>query len=333
MTELSPTGAKILGENANGLVSGHPAALARLEADHLILRLDRDDSTHRITEAGWAALRAWRQANPGRSTAPDLPPIPPKLPSKPHEAVLTAAQRPDQLLAGRDDSKVYWAGQAWFRTPTLRAVHRAGYGEIRPEPHDREPQTFATVERSLYLTPAGREYARQRGNIDVRRRRVVIIACGDEKAPDPGVNEYGNKNPGYPAGELYVGQYHRSLRRAADALTDRPLIRILSAAHALVDLDRPLHPYDVTLDDEEAVTAERVAVDVRRLGLHDADVIFLGGADYADLLTPSVPHLLTPLSGGMGSHRGICKKAREDPALRETWWTEAAARHAGLSAR
>ncbi|MFB6505578.1 DUF6884 domain-containing protein [Streptomyces sp. NPDC056099] len=238
--------------------------------------------------------------------------------------MLTAARRPDQLVAGRDDNKVYWAGEPWFRGPTLRAVHRAGYAEIRPEPHDREPQTFATCERSLYLTPAGREYARQRGSVDVRRRRVVIIACGHEKAPDPGVNEFGNANAGYPAGELYVGQYHRSLRLAADALTDRPLIRIFSALHGLVDLDRPLHPYDVTIGDERAVTAERMVRDTARLGLGDADVIFLGGQEYAALLTPSVPHLLTPLTGGMGGHRGLCRQAREDAAVRDAWWKEAA---------
>lgn len=103
------------------------------------------------------------------------------------------------------------------------------------------------------------------------------------------MNEFGNTNAGYPAGALYVGQYHRSLRLAADALTDRPLIRIFSALHGLVDLDRPLHPYDVTIGDERAVTAERMAADTARLGLEDADVIFLGGQEYAALLAPSVP--------------------------------------------
>jgi hypothetical protein len=327
MTLLSPTGAKILHANDNGVVSGHPAAMARLVADALVVAHDGDSGTQWMTEAGWAALGKWRQKY-GDSPVDASVGVLPKLPAKPHEAVLTAARRPDQLVAGRDDSEVYWAGEPWFRGPTLRAVHRAGYAEIRPEPHDREPQTFATYERSLYLTPAGRKYARQRGNIDVRRRRVVIIACGHEKAPDPGVNEFGNANAGYPAGELYVGQYHRSLRRAADALTDRSLIRIFSALHGLVDLDRPLHPYDVTIGDERAMTADRMAKDTARFGLDDADVIFLGGQEYAALLLPSVPHLLTPLGGGMGEHRGLCKQAREDAAVRDAWWKEAASLHA-----
>ncbi|MFD7764109.1 DUF6884 domain-containing protein [Streptomyces microflavus] len=327
MAHLSPTGARILGANENGMVAGHPAALARLVADDLVILQPDEGGTHWMTEAGWSALEDWRQANTGQpaAAAPSL--IPPKLPGRQHEAVLTAARRPDQLVPGRDDSKVYWAGQPWFRTPTLRAVHRAGYAEIRPEPYDREPQTFATAERPLYLTPAGREYARLRENLDVRRRRVVIIACGSEKAPDPGVNEYGNPNAGYPAGELYTGHYHRSLRGAADALTDRSLIRILSAFHGLVDLDRPLHPYDVTIGDEGAVTADQMAADERSLGLDDADVIFLGGRDYAELLTPSVPHLLAPLTGGMGEQRGQCRQAREDSVLREAWWATAAELH------
>nr|WP_052770395.1 hypothetical protein [Streptomyces sp. CNQ-509] len=63
----------------------------------------------------------------------------------------------------------------------------------------------------------------------------------------------------------------------------------------------------------------------RGYGLFDADVIFLGGQDYAELLRPSVPHLLAPLTGQMGEHRRLCRHARENPVLRETWWEQAAA--------
>lgn len=121
-----------------------------------------------------------------------------------------------------------------------------------------------------------------------------------------------------------MGQYHRSLRAAADALTHHSLIRVMSAWHGLVPLSRPLHPYDVTIGDEKAVTAERMARDNAALGLDDADVIFLGGREYAALLRPSVPHLLTPLTGGMGEHRGLCTQACEHSALRESWWKQAA---------
>ncbi|MGW7089994.1 DUF6884 domain-containing protein [Streptomyces sp. NPDC054871] len=329
MTLLSPTGARILDANENGMVSGHPAAMARLEADTFVIPHVDEGGTHWMTEAGWAALDEWRQKNKGRPSPAASMNIPPKLPGKQHEAVLTAAQRPDQLVAGRDN-KAYWAGEPWFRGPTLRAVHQAGYAEIRPEPYDRKRLTYATAPRSLYLTPAGREYARQRGGIDVQRRRVVIIACGEEKLPDPGVNQFGNLKPGYPAGELYIGHYHRSLRLAADALTDRSLIWIFSALHGLVALDRKLMPYDASIDDEDderVVTADRMAQETARLGLDDAEVIFLGGQKYAARLTPSVPHVLTPLTGGMGMQRGQCSQVSEDAALREAWWKEAASLH------
>ncbi|MEV8335671.1 DUF6884 domain-containing protein [Streptomyces niveus] len=157
------------------------------------------------------------------------------------------------------------------------------------------------------------------------------FSCGNKKKPDPGLNEYGKKNPGYPAGELYTGDYHLSLRSAADALTDPSLIRICSALHGLVDLERSLRSYNVRLGDPNAITQEKVAGHAASLGVHDADVIFLGGQGYADLLRPAVPHLYTPLVGGMGDHRGQCRQARENPALRDAWWNAAADRHAAVN--
>ncbi|MDJ0347209.1 hypothetical protein QMK19_39095 [Streptomyces sp. H10-C2] len=324
MTNLSPTGAQILATNADGVVTGHPAAMARLESDGLV-RLTRQGRT--MTDAGREALLAWQAEHPH---APErhagLTEIHPKLPAKQHEAVVSAARRPDQLVPGRVD-QAYWDGDTWFRRSTLTGVHRAGYGDIRPESWDREPATWDTTDRSLYLNPRGRAYARQRGGIDVRRRQVVIIACGQEKQPDPGLNEYGNLQAGYPAGELYTGQYHRSLRRAADELTDQSLIRICSAAHGLVPLNRFLRPYDVRVGDERAVTAQSLAHHTASLGLADADVIVLGGHDYVELLQVSVPHLLAPLVGGMGEHRGQCRQAAEDGEMRAMWWEQASQLH------
>lgn len=107
----------------------------------------------------------------------------------------------------------------------------------------------------------------------------------------------------------------------------------MSALHGLVDLKRPLLPYDVTIGDERAVTPERISDHAAALGPRDADVIFLCGQDYAALLRPAIPHLHTPLSGGLGEHRALCKQAREIPALREAWWATAAEQHKTHSAR
>ncbi|MFB7918924.1 DUF6884 domain-containing protein [Streptomyces sp. NPDC056061] len=322
MASLSPTGARILHSNDSGVVSGHTAALAKLEADGLVVPHRGDGGTHRITEDGWAALDAWRQANPGRGAGSDAPTIPPKLPAKQHEAVLTAAQRPDQLVAGRDD-RAYWNGEPWFNGRTLARVHAAGYAASYPQPWHHGDTDGGPDRGSLHLTPAGRAYARMRGNIDVHRRKVVIIACGSEKKPIPEGQRHG-----WPAGELYTGSYHRSLRLAADALTHRNLILIASALHGLVPLDRPLHPYDVPLGDERAITEKKMAEHTAGHGLFDADVIFLGSQEYSELLRPAVPHLYTPLTGGMGVQRGQCAMVARDAALRTVWWQEAARRSA-----
>ncbi|WP_404949103.1 hypothetical protein HFP70_35560 [Streptomyces sp. ARC14] len=322
MTDLSPTGARILDANENGMVHGHPAALARLVGDDLVVHQPDEGGTHWMTEEGWAALEAWRQAHPQRSAGPELPTIPPKLPAKQHEAVLTAAQRPDQLVAGRDD-RAYWKGEPWFNGRTLNGVRQAGYAAPYPQPwHRGLIARGETVGGPLHLTPEGRTYARVRGNTAVDRRKVVIISCGSEKRQAL----EGQPNT-WPAGELYTGPYHRSLRLAADALTHPDLILIASALHGLVPLDRPLGPYDVRLGDEKAVTVEKMAGHTGGYGLFDADVIFLGGQVYAELLRPSVPHLLAPLTGGLGEQRGQCRQAREDSALREAWWRAAAELH------
>ncbi|MDW6058074.1 hypothetical protein SAZ11_08225 [Streptomyces sp. FXJ1.4098] len=92
-------------------------------------------------------------------------------------------------------------------------------------------------------------------------------------------------------------------------------------------------PCDVTVKDERAVTPETIRWHAARLGLDDADVIFLGGQDYADLLLGSVPHLHAPLAGGMGDQRGQCARARDEADVREAWWKKAAALHNEHAAR
>ncbi|MEU0108472.1 hypothetical protein ABZ313_24360 [Streptomyces sp. NPDC006251] len=177
MSTLSPTGARILAENKNGLVTGHAAALARLRASGLVVPHEGGTGEHRMTAAGRRALQQWQEEH-GDTADPDRTSVfLRKLPARQHEAVITAARRPDQLVAGRDD-EAYHKGEPWFLGTTLRAVHRAGYADIRPQPYDDGPVTWEETGRSLYLTPLGRQYARQRGNVDVRRRRIVIITGG-----------------------------------------------------------------------------------------------------------------------------------------------------------
>ncbi|MGA5819893.1 DUF6884 domain-containing protein [Kitasatospora sp. NPDC094028] len=68
--DLSPTGAKILRANEQGLVDGHGAALDKLVADLLVVR--NPDGTKTMTPKGFAAL-AELEAKTGGRTAPPAP--------------------------------------------------------------------------------------------------------------------------------------------------------------------------------------------------------------------------------------------------------------------
>ncbi|MER8225812.1 hypothetical protein ABTZ58_35780 [Streptomyces sp. NPDC094143] len=111
MSQLTPQGARALDHNDNGVVSGHPATMANLVADGMVAPHTGDSGTHRMTEQGWSALEEWRQQHDRTPDTPCAEPILPTLPGVQHEAVVTAAGRPDQRVPGRDDHDVYWAGE------------------------------------------------------------------------------------------------------------------------------------------------------------------------------------------------------------------------------
>lgn len=137
MTNLSPTGARILTTHVDGVVTGHPAAMARLESDGLV-RLTRGGRI--LTDAGWAALRARQAEHPHASERPAaLTEILPKLPAKQHEAVVSAARRPDQLVADRVD-QAYWDGAT--------AILGAPLGGW-PAPRGSSPRTPASAYAAL----------------------------------------------------------------------------------------------------------------------------------------------------------------------------------------
>ncbi|MFC9332143.1 DUF6884 domain-containing protein, partial [Kitasatospora sp. NPDC057015] len=105
-------------------------------------------------------------------------------------------------------------------------------------------------------------------------------------------------------------------------------VYILSGQHGLVRTDRPLAPYDTAITDREAVSGEQLHRDAEAFDLAQADVLFLGGAKYAEVLRPAVPHSVLPLAGtrGIGDQMRLLK-AQSDPdaghGLRSAWWAEA----------
>ncbi len=124
----------------------------------------------------------------------------------------------------------------------------------------------------------------------------MIIPCGSAKL-----------NHKAPAGELYVGPYHRSCREAADALTaEGGTVLVLSARYGLVTLDQEIEPYNLRMGQLGSVTVEQLREQARDLGVDAAEnVIILGGEAYTNAALQVWPQAATPLAGlsGMGYQR------------------------------
>ncbi|MGC5000587.1 DUF6884 domain-containing protein [Streptomyces sp. DT195] len=153
------------------------------------------------------------------------------------------------------------------------------------------PQTPAWVTWSLaeHLAHAGQITETPTGPL-------VIIPCGSTKLDRKA-----------PAGELYVGSYHRSCREAADALTaDGGTILVLSALYGFVTLDQEIEPYDLRMGQPGSVTVEQLRRQAREMGVDGAqEVVVLAGETYTDAVLQVWPDASTPLAGlgGMGYQR------------------------------
>lgn len=126
---------------------------------------------------------------------------------------------------------------------------------------------------------------------------LVVVRCG-RKLCAPA-----------PAGDLYVGSYHRACRQAAAALAPRRTL-ILCARHGLVDLDQVLAPYDTTFGDSDAVTGAHVAAQADQLGMrHAPGVVVLAGRRYVGAIRLAWPHALDPLTGSRSMGQQLVRLA------------------------
>jgi hypothetical protein len=140
--------------------------------------------------------------------------------------------------------------------------------------------------------------------------RVVVIPCSGQKKTEPA-----------PAGELYLGGYHRACRATADALTaNGGTVLVLSARYGLATLDRVLEPYDVTFGDRDAVGSLLLEAQARKLGIDRArDVTVLAGAAYVDAARAVWPYASAPLAGlGIGRQRQRLAELRDRAARLRT---------------
>lgn len=126
---------------------------------------------------------------------------------------------------------------------------------------------------------------------------LVIIPCSARKARRPA-----------PAGDIYIGPYHRSRRRTAHALTTPDRILILSALHGFLSLDQFISPYGLRTGATGSVSPSRLREQAGQLGVdQEPPVIVLGGRDYVAAARSVWPDAITPLAGagGMGRQRGV----------------------------
>jgi hypothetical protein len=170
---------------------------------------------------------------------------------------------------------------------------------------------YALAERVAEATPAyeadreqiERDMAEQRARVIAQRAaeapadEIVIVPCGGKKV-----------GTAAPAGEMYVGSYHRAARRAAEAHGGRVLI--LSAKYGLLPLDRVIGPYELRMGQPGSVTAGDVAGQAFALGVLGASrVTVFAGRAYADVVAAVWPHAKRPLDGTRGIGEQLARMA------------------------
>lgn len=146
------------------------------------------------------------------------------------------------------------------------------------------------------------------------RRLVIVVPCSGEKKQQ----DRENGIYAYPAGEIYLGAFHRYARTHAARLAADEIL-ILSAEYGLLPLDREIPPYERTIADPGSIvsTPRKLAHQALVRGLLDPDtiVVSLCPAAYTAALAGAVPELVAPLAGsrGIGEQRGrIARLTRED---------------------
>jgi len=121
-------------------------------------------------------------------------------------------------------------------------------------------------------------------------KKIVLISCASKKL-----------NHKAKAKDLYIGPLFKlSLEYAR--LLKPDYIFILSAKHGLVDLEKELEPYNLTLNTMKAnqikIWAESVLEQLKsKVDLKSDDVIFLAGNKYRKYLIPFILHYQIPLRG------------------------------------
>lgn len=118
---------------------------------------------------------------------------------------------------------------------------------------------------------------------------LVIVPCGGAKLGRPAIAE-----------QLYIGSFHRLTMRAAQALTSRERIRILSGRYGLLELDDVVEPYDQRINERFSLAGVDVVAQAEHMGLVGECPILLLPAAYDVVAIRAWPQNTNPLRGASG---------------------------------
>lgn len=135
-----------------------------------------------------------------------------------------------------------------------------------------------------------------------RGHGIAVVGCGERKLAHAA-----------PAGQLYTGSYFRACSLTAAAISPGRWY-ILSARHGLIAPSKVIEPYEQTMWQPGAVTAEEVRRQAAALGLLEELVVALCGKRYADVLEEvwrPTNYVMRPLANvGIGKQRHVLAQLR-----------------------
>lgn len=116
---------------------------------------------------------------------------------------------------------------------------------------------------------------------------IILVGCGKKKLERAA-----------EARDLYTGELFKKARAWAERHGDQWFI--LSALHGLTSPGERLAPYDVSMRDllprEKSAWGFAVRQELMRLGLWDAEIVFLAGREYEGAVL-GAPNVVKPLEG------------------------------------
>jgi hypothetical protein len=116
---------------------------------------------------------------------------------------------------------------------------------------------------------------------------IYLVACGKEKVNHP-----------VRARDMYTGSYFQACLKYAE-MKKNDGVYVLSAKYGIVDLEQVIEPYDIAIDDFDAIEIEQVKEQVIEKGLLNENVIVLGGKRYVKFAQKIWKHAYSPLKGGL----------------------------------